>query len=249
MKKSQNGMDVLYIVIPAYNESANILDVINEWYPIVEQYHGNHKSRLVILNDGSKDDTAKIIKEAKKSRPLLELVDKQNSGHGATVLAGYHYALNHPEVDYIFQTDSDGQTRPSEFHAFWEARHDYDLVIGHRNHREDGVSRIIVTKILKAVVKLRFGVTVTDVNTPYRLMTRASLADCVQYIPEDFNLSNVILSVIYVRKKYKIKYIPITFRPRQGGVNSINLKKIFGIGKNALHDFGTINRDLKKAGF
>ena len=64
---------------------------------------------------------------------------------------------------------------------------------------------------LKLVLKLGFGVEITDAD-----------------------LSNAVLSVIYARKKQKIKYIPITFRPRQGGVNSINLKKIFGIGKKQL---------------
>lgn len=240
--------DVLYIVIPAYNEEANIGDVINEWYPIIEKYNDNKKSRLVIINDGSKDNTLATIKELAKTRPLLEVVDKQNSGHGSTVLYGYKYALDNG-ADYIFQTDSDGQTRPDEFHQFWDLRKDYDMIIGHRKGREDGFSRIVVTKTLKATVRVEFGVTVTDANTPFRLMNRAVLQDCIQYVPADFNLSNVVLTVIYHRKGQKIKYIPITFRPRQGGVNSINLKKIVGIGRNAFVDFHKINKSLKEAGF
>ena len=144
--------DVLYIVIPAYNEEENILNIIEEWYPIVEKYTGDGKSRLVILNDGSKDNTSNIVKEKMKNKPLLELVDKQNSGHGATVLYGYQYALD-AGADFIFQTDSDGQTKPEEFHEFWDLRYKYDMVIGHRNKREDGVSRIFVTKVLKYVIK------------------------------------------------------------------------------------------------
>lgn len=239
--------DILYIVIPAYNEEANISEVIEEWYPIIEQYHGDQKSRLVILNDGSKDDTLQVVKDLAKTRPLLEVIDKANSGHGATVLHGYNYALDN-EADYIFQTDSDGQTRPDEFHQFWEARKDHDIVIGHRAAREDGFSRVVVTKTLKAVVRFEFGVTITDANAPFRLMNRETLAECVKYVPKNFNLSNVILSVVYQRADKDIKYIPITFRPRQGGVNSINLRRIFGIGKNALVDFHKINKDLKSAG-
>ena len=63
-------------------------------------------------------------------------------------------------------------------------------------------------------------------------------------IPNDFNLSNVILSVIYAKKGCRVKYLPITFRPRQGGINSINMKKIFKIGRQALKDFRQINRVL-----
>lgn len=239
--------DILYIVIPAYNEEENIGEVIEEWYPIIDQYNGGGKSRLVIINDGSKDNTLQVVKDLAKTRPLLEVIDKKNSGHGATVLYGYNYALE-KGADYIFQTDSDGQTRPNEFHQFWEVREDYDIVIGHRAMREDGFSRIVVTKTLKAVVRFEFGVTITDANAPFRLMNRKALAECIKYVPKDFNLSNVILSVIYQRSDKNIKYIPITFRPRQGGVNSINLRRIFGIGKNALVDFHKINKSLKTSG-
>lgn len=238
--------DCLYIVIPAYNEEENITDVINGWYPVVEKY-GSKKSKLVILNDGSKDNTSKVVKELKKSRPLLEVVDKENSGHGSTVLYGYRYALDNG-ADYIFQTDSDGQTLPSEFKNFWKLRNDYDMVIGHRNKREDGISRVFVTKVLKLVIKVAFKESVVDANTPFRLMNRVSLEDCMSLIPEDFNLSNVVLSVVYQKKNYKVKYLPVTFRPRQGGVNSINLKKISGIGKKALKDFKSINKSFKEAG-
>lgn len=237
-------MDTLYLVMPAYNEEANIEKVIEEWYPVVEKIGGD--SRLVIVDDGSKDHTYEMMLEAAKTRPYFQPLTKKNGGHGATVLYGYRYALEHG-ADYIFQTDSDGQTRPDEFGQFWELRKDYDMVIGHRSKREDGFSRVVVTKVLKAVIRLCFGVSVTDANTPFRLMKASTLKENIHLVPQDFNLSNVIISVIYAKKKLKVKYFPITFRPRQGGVNSINLKKIFKIGKQAVKDFRSINVALAKA--
>lgn len=236
-------MDKLYIVIPAYNEEENIRQVVEDWYPIAEKYNADGESRLVIIDDGSKDGTYEILKGCAKEKPLLLPLTKPNGGHGATVLYGYHYALDHG-ADYIFQTDSDGQTLPEEFDPFWEQREDYDMVIGWRRERQDGGSRVFVTKTLKAVIKLCFGVTVTDANTPYRLMKADTMRQYIGLIPEGFNLSNVLLSVIYAKKGCRVKYIPITFRPRQGGVNSINMKKIFRIGQQALHDFREINRVL-----
>lgn len=237
-------MEKLYIVIPAYNEEANIETVIEEWYPIIEAHNGNGESRLLIIDDGSRDNTYKIMQECAERMPLLQPITKANSGHGATVLYGYRYALEHG-AQYIFQTDSDGQTRPEEFEAFWQQREQYDMVIGWRNTREDGRSRVFVTKTLKLVIKLCFGVTVTDANTPFRLMKAQTLAQYIDQIPKDFNLSNVILSVIYAKRGCAVKYIPITFRPRQGGVNSINMKRIFKIGKQALNDFREINKALR----
>ncbi len=235
-------MDKLYIVIPAYNEEENIGSVIKDWYPIVEKV-GNG-SRLVIIDDGSKDSTYKIMQEYVRDLEAFEPITKPNGGHGATVLYGYQYALQ-AGADYIFQTDSDGQTLPQEFWPFWEFRDRYDMVIGHRKGRQDGLSRIVVTKTLKLVLRVCFHVNVTDANTPFRLMKARTLQEQIKLVPENFNLSNVILSVIYARKKLAVKYLPVTFRPRQGGVNSINMKKIFRIGSKALKDFREINRSLK----
>lgn len=236
-------MDKLYIVIPAYNEEANIKTVIEDWYPVVEKI-GNG-SKLVIIDDGSKDSTYKKMLEEQKSRPWFEAITKPNGGHGATVLYGYQYALQEG-ADYIFQTDSDGQTLPAEFEAFWKLRNDNDMVIGHRKSRQDGSSRVMVTKVLKWVLLCMFAVNIKDANTPFRLMKSSTLKQYITYIPEGYNLSNVILSVIYKKKRLNVTFLPITFRPRQGGVNSINLKRIVGIGKKALKDFYVINKTLKK---
>lgn len=235
-------MDKLYIVIPAYNEEENIRQVIADWYPVVEKI-GN-ESRLVIIDDGSRDKTFKILEDEMKKREMLIGITKPNAGHGATVLYGYRYAVDNG-ADYVFQTDSDGQTLVEEFWDFWKQRTEYDMVIGQRAGRQDGFSRVIVTKTLKLVCLICFRVSLKDANTPFRLMKAEKLKENLKLVPEDFNLSNVILSVIYAKKKEPVKYIPITFRPRQGGTNSINIKKIIKIGRKAVKDFMAINKSLK----
>lgn len=109
--------DNLYIIMPAYNEEANIGQVIRQWYPVVDKIGG--ESRLVIINDGSRDATYQKIKEAESLYPRLVGINKENEGHGATILKGYRYAIE-KGADYIFQTDSDGQTLSEEFWQFWE---------------------------------------------------------------------------------------------------------------------------------
>ena len=234
-------MDKLYIIIPAYNEEANIELVAREWHEGVAGI--GQDSRLVIINDGSKDQTYEKLCALQAELPQLLPVTKENGGHGATVLYGYFYALEHG-ADYIFQTDSDGQTLASEFQGFWEQRNEKKVLIGYRNHREDGISRIFVTKVLKMVLFLIFGIRVTDANTPYRLMPKKLLQKYIVKVPENFNLSNVMLTVLFLRGKENVQFIPITFRPRQGGVNSINLKKITKIGIQAVKDFRTIKKNL-----
>jgi glycosyltransferase involved in cell wall biosynthesis len=202
----------------------------------------------VIANDGSKDNTFSLMQELKKKYPLFEPLDKPNSGHGATLLYLYRYSIDHG-ADYIFQTDSDGQTNPDEFWQMWRNRMKYDFQIGYRKGRQDGSSRVFVTKVLRLVVWLIFHVWVTDANTPFRLMQSDALKKILKVIPQDFFLSNVAISAIAVKWEYKIGWYDITFRPRQGGVNSINMKRIFKIGWKALKDFRDINSKLKKKAY
>ena len=236
-------MDKLYIVIPAYNEEENIETVVNDWYPIIEKI--SNGSKLVIIDDGSKDSTYNLMKELAETRDAFQPITKPNAGHGATVLYGYKYAVN-KAADYVFQTDSDGQTLPDEFWPFWEDRVKWDMSIGQRRGRQDGFSRVLVTKTLKFVLWLSFHVRIKDANTPFRLMKASVLKKQLYLIPEGYNLSNVLISVIYARKGLKVNYRPITFRPRQGGVNSINIKRIFRIGRQAVRDFRSINQVLKR---
>ncbi len=234
-------MDKLYIIIPAYNEEENIKNVINEWYKVVDRV--SKGSKLVVIDDGSKDNTLSILNEEAKNKKDLIVLSKPNSGHGATILYGYKYAIE-SGADYIFQTDSDGQTLTSEFKDFWNIRDDYDMVIGNRNNRQDGFLRILVSRVLRLILFLIFHVRVTDANTPYRLMNANTLKKYIDLIPKDYNLTNVIISVIFIKKELRVKYLPITFLPRQGGVNSINLPKIVKIGIKALDDFKAINKKL-----
>lgn len=231
----------LYIVIPAYNESENIEQLIKDWYPVIDKYNGNGESRLVIINDGSKDNTYELLCEYAKSRPLLQPITKPNGGHGATVLYGYRYAIQN-KADYIFQTDSDGQTLPSEFDYFWQLKSKYDAILGNRSDRQDGESRKFVENTLRFILKLTFGVNVPDANAPFRLMKRELVEKYISKMPDDFNLPNVMFTTYFAYFHEKIKFVKVTFKPRQGGTNSINIKKIVKIGWKAVGDF----RNLKK---
>ena len=164
-------MDILYIIVPAYNESENIKKLIDGWYPVVQSHDGGGKSRLVVINDGSKDNTYEILQKCAQTRPSLQPLTKENGGHGPTLIYGYRYAIKN-QADYIFQTDSDGQTLPEEFEDFWEKRKVYDAVLGNRPDRQDGASRKFVESTLRLILKLVFGVSVPDANAPFRLMKR-----------------------------------------------------------------------------
>lgn len=228
--------DVLFIVVPAYNESENIRQLVSDWYPVVERHSAGQKSRLVVVNDGSRDDTYEILQELSADLPLLQPLTKPNGGHGSAVLFAYRYAVNQ-KADYIFQTDSDRQTDPAEFEAFWEQRESFDAIFGNRTKRGDGKNRAFVEKVLCRILKHYFRVSVPDSNAPFRLMRRAYLEEFLPMMPENYNLPNVMLTTFGVCFHKRVKFIPITFKARQGGKNSINVKKIIKIGWQARKDF------------
>jgi hypothetical protein len=85
---------------------------------------------------------------------------------------------------------------------------------------------------------------VVDANTPFRLMSAPKLQAVISTIPSDFFLCNVAISAIATKWNYKIGWYNISFKPRQGGVNSINMKRIVKIGWKAIGDFREINNKL-----
>ena len=163
---TEQNQDRLIIVIPAYNEEENIENVVAQWHPIVEKTGGD--SRLFVINDGSTDRTQEELDHLQGKYPQLRTVKKENQGHGATILYGYRCAIAEG-ADYIFQTDSDGQTLPEEFWKLWEDRKKCGLLIGSRKRRQDGWQRIFVTRVLRLVILVTFHCWVEDANTPFRL--------------------------------------------------------------------------------
>ncbi len=236
-------MSVLYIIIPAYNEEDNIEQCVKEWYPIVSNHANDGNSRLVVIDDGSKDTTFDKLQDLAKTKPLLIPLTKQNGGHGSTVLYGYRYAIENG-ADWIFQTDSDGQTNPAEFDQFWNNRNKFDAILGNRVVRGDGKDRKFVENTVCFLLRLIFGVRVQDANAPFRLMKASLVQKYIGKLPKDFNIPNIMFTTYFVYNKEKYLFMPISFKPREKGTNSINLKKILKIGWKAIWDFRKLRRTI-----
>ena len=227
-------MDQLYIVMPAYNEEETIRSVVEEWYPCLAL--AGKGSRLVVDISGSLDHTEAILKEMQEKYPALIYLKDGLKQHGPKLIRLYKYAVARG-ADFVFQTDSDGQTNPDEFPSFWHAREQYDIQIGHRKQRGDGAARKAVEMVLCGIVFTYFGVRVPDTNAPFRLMRCSILKKYLKRFRPDYNLPNVMLSVFFTYYKEKVAFREISFLPRRGGKNSINMKRITKIGINALADF------------
>lgn len=236
-------MDSLYIVMPAYNEEANIANVIREWYPLLEGKA--ESSRLVVADGGSTDNTLPILCELQRKYPQLVVLSRPGTDHGTKLLVLYDYAVRN-NIDYIFQTDSDGQTNPGEFDQFWKKRKKYNAVLGNRSDRKDGKSRVFVENVLRFILWICFGVKIPDANAPFRLMKTETVKKYIYRLPKNFNLPNAMLCVYFACYQDHVTYRYVSFAPRQGGKNYINIKRIIGIGWKSLGNFTRLRLQLKK---
>ena len=88
-----------------------------------------------------------------------------------------------------------------------------------------------------------FCVKAKDANAPFRLMKADLVKKYLDRLPKDFNIPNIMFTTYFLYYNENMCFMPISFKPRQAGENSINIKKIFKIGIKAIADF----RVLKKA--
>jgi dolichol-phosphate mannosyltransferase len=213
-------MDVI-IVIPVYNESACIEQVTLDWLRVVDKLDG----LLIAVDDGSTDGTGAILDRLAEKEPRLLVQHQPNAGHGEAILAGYRMAIA-LSPDYIFQTDSDNQIKPSEFWHLWQRREQSSFVLGVRQDRNDAAHRLLVTRILGTFNLLIFGAHIRDANAPFRLMRTTFLQDALRQCPRGVFAPNIFLSLVAARSPSAILEMPIQHSRRSTGTESLNPRKL-----------------------
>lgn len=214
----------LAIIMPVYNEEEAITGVLEKWVMALDQLNIDYTVNP--YNDGSKDSSLdKIRKSASKFPGRVVPHDKKNSGHGPTILLGYREACD-AEYDWIFQIDSDDEMGPEQFGELWSHRNEYDFLTGFRDGRKQPLPRRIISFVSRLSVRIFYGKSIWDVNTPYRLMRRMAFENIYRAIPPDTFAPNVILSGMAARKKMRSSETPIPQHDRRTGEVSIKKWKL-----------------------
>ncbi|MEQ1690365.1 MAG: glycosyltransferase family 2 protein [Gemmatimonas sp.] len=212
---------VLSVVMPAYNEEGAIEAATSEVREFVlDRIPG---SELVVVNDGSRDQTGPILKRIADADPRVRVLHRANGGHGPALRA----AIDAAHGDSFFLIDSDRQIPLSEFEPLWDAvRNGSDAAFGVRSHRADHPARILLTRAIRSVLPVLFGVRVRDANVPFKLLKRHVWEAARSHIPEDTLAPSLFLSVFAVRRGFTITYVPVSHRDRETGVVSIRRWKL-----------------------
>ena len=125
----------LIVILPVYNEEGAIAQVLRKWVSTLGTMQFEHDWQIHVYNDGSTDHTAEILSEcARQYQGKIVVHNKNNTGHGPTVLQGYRE--NAPKAEWLFQMDSDDEMGPEEFPHLWDLRKDHDFLIGTRSGRK-----------------------------------------------------------------------------------------------------------------
>lgn len=183
--------DRLCVVMPVYNEQDAIPTVLVKWDDALAALGIDYEIRP--YNDGSKDSSLDVMRAVAAGRPRISVRNKQNGGHGNTILTGYREAAA-DGFDWIFQIDSDDEMGPEKFEDLWSARNDADFLVGIRDGRRQALPRKIMSFVSRLCVRIFYGKSVWDVNTPYRLMRASAFRDFFDNISLTTFAPNVILS-------------------------------------------------------
>lgn len=234
--------DKLCVVMPVYNEQDAIGAVLEKWVKALDALGLDYTIRP--YNDGSKDNSLSVMKSKEKRLPRIEVHDKPNGGHGNTILTGYREAAA-DGFDWIFQIDSDDEMGPEKFNELWSRRTAYDFLVGIRDGRVQALPRKVISFVSRMCVRIFYGKSVWDVNTPYRLMRVSAFREFYSRIPLTTFAPNVILSGLAARYRLRCFETRVPQHDRTTGEVSIKKLKLL---KAAARSFGqTIFFALKEA--
>ena len=212
----------LAIVMPVYNEQECIVVVIKSWVDMLSRL--NIDFRYLVLNDGSTDGTKDALSFFKKDH-RIEIINKENTGHGPTILLGYQKATRIAE--WVFQCDSDDEMKADCFPCLWEKRKHYYALLGKRTGRSQTLSRKFITICSRIIIRLLYGSGVSDVNTPFRLIRSNILKQIICQIPKDTFAPNIIISGALSKMGAKIYEHQVPHENRKTGEISIVKLKLW----------------------
>lgn len=203
------------LIIPAYNEEENILRVCKELEEKNIEY--------VVINDGSKDNTAKILDENNLNH--IDLV--QNLGIGGAVQTGYKYALEN-NYDIALQFDGDGQHDANYIKNVCEEikKNKCNICIGSRylDNKTSGFKSTFMRRlgknIISILIKMFWGVKITDPTSGFRAVDKNVIEIFAEDYPTDYPEPESIVTIL--KHNLKVLEVPVNMKERIGGKSFVN---------------------------
>lgn len=206
-------MKSLLIIIPAYNEEENILNVLKEIKEDIPY------ADILVINDCSRDNTLEIL----KNHNINYITTPFNLGYSGVVQTGFKYAEQH-NYDYVAQFDGDGQHIAKELDRMFKYIKDknIDIIVGSRFKEKTQYNhsffRKIGTIIFQKVIKVVCGQEITDPTSGLQILNKKVYTQYARMNGyPDYPDANLIMEMLL--RGYKIEEIPVEMRERVAGVS------------------------------
>jgi glycosyltransferase involved in cell wall biosynthesis len=172
VNEAEGRFSSLSVFFPAYNDAPSLPGLLAKTFAVLEAHVKDYE--VIVVNDGSYDDTAKVLEELiRHYRPYLRVVThEQNRGYGGALRTGFASATR----DFVFYTDGDGQYDPCELPRLLALMtSETGLVNGFKLERHDPAHRIWIGNTYNFCARLLFGIRIRDIDCDYRLIRRSLL--------------------------------------------------------------------------
>ncbi len=215
------------VIIPTYNESANIERIINIILAV------SPKLEILVIDDNSPDNTADIIRRMKKKNRRIHLKTRSRKmGLGTAYVMGFDFALKNGYA-FAFEMDADFSHDPIELPNFINLLSEYDLIIGSRYVQGISVvnwpmKRLLLSYFACFFARIVTGVPVRDLTSGFKCYSRSALAkiEWQKFKVDGYGFQ--IQSVYSVYKAgLKLKEIPIIFVERRAGESKMSKRIIW----------------------
>ena len=207
------------ILMPAYNEEQNIERVVRQCIAVLDNL--KIKGEVIVTNDGSKDNTKKILENLEKEIPrLLVIHHEENMGYGEAL----HDAINASRGDVIVTMDSDGQFDISELPLLLDLyKQGHKIIAGYRKEKKDSFMKVFANKCLILLTNLMFGLKLRDANSAFKLF-ETKLLKSLKIESRGYQAPTEIM-VKFITQGYSIVEVGITHSFREKGKSALGLIK------------------------
>ena len=232
------------VIIPTYNERENIENIIRAVFALEKVFH------ILIIEDGSPDGTANIVKTLQQEFPeLLFMIERKGKlGLGTAYIAGFKWSLEH-NYEYIFEMDADFSHNPADLPRLYKAcaEEGADVSIGSRyvsgvNVVNWPMGRVLMSYFASKYVRLITGLPIHDTTAGFKCYRREVLQtidlDGIRFKGYAFQIE---MKFTAYKCGFKIVEVPVIFINRELGTSKMNSsifgEAVFGVIKLKMHSW------------
>ena len=219
-------MKKLSIIIPARNEADNLKECISEICK--ELTHHLINFEVLIIDDGSSDNTVDVIKKINQSISSVKYIrNEYENGFGRAVRLG----LESFTGDAVAIMMADRSDSPKDLISYWKClQNDNDCVFGSRFIRGGRVYnypivKLFVNRVVNKLIQFSFNLKCNDITNAFKMYRREVIDGCSPFISPHFNLT-VEIPLKAIVRGYSWKVVPISWRNRTKGVAKLKLREM-----------------------